>query len=220
MFEQQSTRLIRPLHVVEQHHERHRAAQSLGQFQHRVEQVALLLLRWHFLRRWNVREPPTQIRKHQGDLPCGRAQDVTQVAGWYGAHQLLEDLGAGDERCTVFLVGVPGQRQHAACVPQGQRLLAQPSLAGAGLAADQHHATAALSCFLEAAIKQRHFLVATDQRRGLRTQQVKLTGVDGFGVAVAERVGCAFVHGARFFQAVRSNVENPGQHQHQRKTQG
>ena len=57
----------------------------------------------------------------------------------YAIRSYYEDLGAGDEGRAVLFVGVPGQRQHAAGVAEGQRLLAQAGLAGARFAADQHH---------------------------------------------------------------------------------
>ena len=220
MLQQQHGGFVGPLHVVEQHHQRHGAAQSFGQFQHRIEQVALLLLGRHLLRRRNIRQSAPQLRQQQGDLPCGRAQHVAQVVHRDRAHQLLENLGAGDEWCAVLLVGVAGQRQHAARVPQRQRLFAQPRLAGAGLAADQHHPAAASGRFLQTRVQHGHLLLTADQRCGLRAQQIELADIDSFGVGVAEHAGRRFIGGVGLLQTFGGDVEHPRKHQHQREAEG
>ena len=126
-----------------------------------------MLLRWHVLRRWNVRQPPAQIRQQQGYLACGGTQHVAQIVGWHGANELLENLCTGNEGRAVFLVGMSGQRQHSVRVAQEKSLFTQTRLAGAGLTADQYHAATAGGRVFQPGSELRHFLCAADQRRGL-----------------------------------------------------
>ena len=165
VLEQQQSRVVRPVQVVEQHHQRALLADASQQRQHTVEEEAPLLLGWQFHGRREIGDPAAQLGYQPRDLRSVLGQQPLEVVGGELPCQLLEDLDRRHEGRAALLVGAPGHAQEAPLLGFRQELLRQPRLADTGLAAEEDEPTPPAAGLLDEAQESCAFPLAAHQRR-------------------------------------------------------
>ena len=166
VLEQQQGRLVGPVQVLEDEHQRALGGGPPDELPHAEPQVATGLLGREVQRRRDLGDDQPQAGGDTGDLGGGLAEGVAQGGGAArGHHALLDHLGEGQVRRQALVVGaVTGKDPQPVGVRLGVDLLQQPGLADPGLTRDQHERAAPDPGVLERPAQVGPLPVAPDER--------------------------------------------------------
>ena len=139
VLDQEQRRLVGPVQVLEDEHQRRVARGALDELGDAVQQVAALLLGRQRHRLGDVGVADAQLGHELGDLGRVLAERLAQHLGRHLARRLLDVLDGGQVGRRALLVdAVAGEHAQTEPPRLGGRLLDEARLADAGLAADEH----------------------------------------------------------------------------------
>lgn len=165
MLEQERTRVVRPLQIVEPHHEAVLTGHTFEELADALEQVASLLVGWKLDRRRDIAELPAYVWHQAGHLRRSVAQRRAQRLGWHDPHALFDQIDKGDKRRRALdLVAPARQREAAPFARQVEHLFNQTGLANAGLASKQDDAAPAQDSLVEMLAEIGEFTIPTHVR--------------------------------------------------------